>query len=75
VHKGNQIRPVDAPMASHSLVSLDMSRLDPVDDGFGRHLTLLPGLKNGEYVLHNGLLFKIIEIIVFSIIIVKLACQ
>jgi hypothetical protein len=43
-------------MASHGFVSLDMSRFDPVDDGFGRHIAVLTGFKNGKYVLHGCLL-------------------
>jgi hypothetical protein len=40
-------------MASHGLVSLDMPGFDPIDNGFGRHVAMLTGFKNGEYVLHG----------------------
>jgi hypothetical protein len=53
VHKSFEIGFVDAAVASHGLICLDMPRLDPVDNGFGRHVAILAGLKNSEYVLHG----------------------
>jgi hypothetical protein len=52
-----------------------MPLLDPVDNGFGRHVAILAGFKNGEYVLHGWLLFEFTVIIVFTINIVCIVCQ
>jgi hypothetical protein len=63
-------------MAAHGFVGFDVARFDPVDYAFGRHIAVLAGLKDGEYVLHDELLifysyysfYSYLEIIMFYLV-------
>jgi len=46
-HESLKILAFDATVTSHRFIRLDVTGLDPIDDGFGRDLAKLTGLVNG----------------------------
>jgi hypothetical protein len=52
-HEGLQIILLDAPMSSYRPVSLNMARINPVDDGFWRNIAVFACLKDSKNPFHN----------------------
>jgi hypothetical protein len=49
-------------MSADGFVCFDMTGLDPIDNGFGRHVAELTGLENGQYVFHRNAPFRLVVV-------------